>query len=197
MKQVAVLFARHNSIYKMMAGCDVWDRKRNALDWPGGAPIVAHPPCRAWGNLKHLAKPRDGEHKLALWAICQIRIWGGVMEHPFLSGIWKAGLPEHGARDAFGGWVFSAPQHWWGHRAEKKSRFYVVGCEPADMPPIPLKLGEAPCVFSTSGRRRDGSRLRPGDEGYRPEIRKSEREHTPAELAVWLVEVARRCRGMR
>ena len=32
-------------------GFDCWDIERNALNWPGGNPIVAHPPCRAWGQL--------------------------------------------------------------------------------------------------------------------------------------------------
>jgi hypothetical protein len=30
-------------------------------------------------------------------------------------------------------------------------------------------------------------------EDYRPHITKAEREHTPPELALWLVELARRC----
>jgi hypothetical protein len=50
MREVAVLFARADSIYKTLAGCDVWDEARDALKWPGGAPIIAHPPCRAWGG---------------------------------------------------------------------------------------------------------------------------------------------------
>jgi hypothetical protein len=51
---------------------------------------------------------------------------------------------------------------------------------------MPLTLGDAPAVCSTSLRRRDGSR---------PEISKAEREHTPPELCLWLVELARRCVG--
>jgi hypothetical protein len=51
MRQVAILFARKDSIYKTMPGCDVWDIDRDARNWPGGAPIVGHPPCRAWGPI--------------------------------------------------------------------------------------------------------------------------------------------------
>ena len=47
MTQVAVLFARADSIYKTLPGCDVYDIKRDARTWPGGCPVVAHPPCRA------------------------------------------------------------------------------------------------------------------------------------------------------
>ena len=46
---VAILFARSDSYYKTLPECDVWDIERDARKWPGGAPVVAHPPCRAWG----------------------------------------------------------------------------------------------------------------------------------------------------
>jgi hypothetical protein len=36
MREVAVLFARADSIYKTLAGCDVWDEARDALKWLGG-----------------------------------------------------------------------------------------------------------------------------------------------------------------
>lgn len=46
MSGVAVLFARQDSHYKSIAGVDVWDIDRDARKWPGGMPVVAHPPCR-------------------------------------------------------------------------------------------------------------------------------------------------------
>ncbi len=88
-------------------------------------------------------------------------------------------------------------QHWFGHRAEKPTYLYIVGCAPADLPPIPLVLGEATHICGTSGRRRDGGRLHKGDTGWRPEITKAEREHTPVALAEWLLQVARMCGGER
>lgn len=101
---VAVLFARQDSIYKSLPGCDVWDIERDARKWPGGAPIVAHPPCRAWGRLRSFAKPRVGERELALWAVDQIRLHGGVLEHPAGSQLWQEKpLPEPGERDEWGG----------------------------------------------------------------------------------------------
>lgn len=51
---VAVLFARSDSVYKSIPGCDVWDINRDARNWKGGAPIVAHPPCRAWGGILYV-----------------------------------------------------------------------------------------------------------------------------------------------
>lgn len=191
---IAVLFARADSNYKKIAGCDVWDEQRNALSWAGGCPVVAHPPCRAWGQLRKLANPRPGEKELALFAVEQVRRFGGVLEHPKNSTLWpEAGLPEVGQVDEFGGWTLPIFQSWWGHRAEKATKLYIVGCLPRDLPPMPLILGEATHVCGASGRRVGGGRLRKGDKGWRPEITKAEREHTPQALAEWLVEVARRC----
>ncbi len=196
MKTVAVLFARTDSNYKGLPGSDVWDAERDALCWPGGSPVVAHPPCRAWGRLRALANPAPGEKDLAIFAVEQVRKFGGVLEHPKSSTLWPvAGLPIPGKRDACGGWTLPISQRWWGHRAEKPTLLYIVGCEPADIPVMPLALGEAYYICGTSGRRRDGSRLHKGDRGWRPEISKAEREHTPLMLAEWLCELARRCKA--
>lgn len=196
MQTVAVLFARADSTYKTMLGTDVWDAERDARRWPGGAPVVAHPPCRAWGQLRQLANPRPDEKALALYAVEKVRRFGGVLEHPERSTLWPvAGLPAPGERDEWGGWTLPISQRWWGHRAEKATRLYIVGCEPVDIPLMPLALGEATHVCGSSGRRSDGGRLHKGDRGWRPEISKAEREHTPPLLAAWLVELARRCKA--
>lgn len=182
---VAVLFARADSVYKSICDCDVWDIERDARRWPGGASVVAHPPCRAWGQLRHMAKPRDDEKDLALFAVDQVRRFGGVLEHPKNSTLWPvAGLPAVRSFDEFGGWTLPIFQSWFGHRAEKATRLYIVGCRPKDIPGFDLGLGEA--SHTCGGSRRV---LRPN----RPEISKAEREHTPPALALWLVELARRC----
>jgi len=177
---VSVLFARQDSIYKTLTDCDVWDIERDALKWPGGNPIIAHPPCRAWGSLRHFAKPRPGERELALWAVKQVRAEGGVLEHPARSLLWpEAGLPRPGERDEYGGWSLWISQFWFGHRAEKPTLLYIVGCEPSQLPSIPFKLGEATHVIQTRKRT-----------NHRPFVSKAEREHTPIDLAVWLYKVA-------
>lgn len=191
---IAVLFARSDSLYKTIPGCDVWDIERDARRWPGGVPVVAHPPCRAWGGLRALANPRPDEKALAPWAVAMVRRFGGVLEHPKRSTLWPvAGLPAPGKRDEFGRWTLPIFQSWWGHRAEKATLLYIVGCAPADVPDIPLVLGGASHVVGSSGRNRDGSRLHKGDRGWRPEITRAEREHTPPDLALWLVALARSC----
>ena len=183
MQTVAVLFARADSIYKTLGGTDVYDMERDARIYDGPHPVVAHPPCRAWGRLRTFANPRPDERNLARLAVALVREFGGVLEHPAGSTLWTAQkLPRPGERDAFGGWTLAAPQQWWGHKAAKETWFYVVGCEPCDIPDVPLVLGEATHVVQ-SCKRHD----------YRPHITKAEREHTPPDLAVWLVELARRC----
>ncbi len=194
MKTVAALFVRQDSVYKQMPGVDAWDAERDARMFAGGCPVVAHPPCRAWGQLRKLANPRPDEKALALFAVEQVRRCGGVLEHPKASTLWPvAGLPEPMATDEFGGWTLPIDQCWWGHRARKATRLYIVGCLPGDVPQLPMLLGEPGFICGSSGRRRDGSRLHKGDAGWRPEITKAEREHTPEALAAWLVELARRC----
>lgn len=194
-RTVAVLFARSDSVYKTMPGCDVWDIDRDARTWQGGAPVVAHPPCRAWGKLSYFAKPRHDEKDLAVFAVASVRQFGGVLEHPKDSKLWPTvGLPLPGQVDAWGGWTLPISQHWWGHRAEKFTWLYIVGCSPYAAPVIPLHLGDATHVIAQSRvRRKDGTRLRKGMAGWRPEVGKGEREHTPPQLAEWLVELARRC----
>lgn len=189
---VAVLFARSDSNYKALPGCDVWDAERDARRWPGGCPVVAHPPCRAWGALRHFAKPRPDEKELALFAVERVRECGGVLEHPAASTLWPvAGLPDPGAIDEYGGWTLVIDQNWWGHRARKRTRLYIVGCAAIDLPPFPMVLGEATHVVSPSGN------IRKGMPGYRPQLRKAEREHTPPDFARWLVMLAERCQVKR
>ena len=194
MRQVAVLFAREDSVYKTLPDLDVYDKERDARNFSGNCCVVTHPPCRGWGQLRMLANPEPGEKDLAIFAVEQVRRCGGVLEHPKNSTLWPAaGLPEPGKRDEFGGWTLPINQNCWGHRAEKATRLYIVGCEPEFVPEIPLILGAASHVCGSPGRRSDGTRLHKGDIGWRPEITKEEREHTPPDLAVWLVDLARRC----
>lgn len=191
---VTVLFARRDSVYKKLPGIDVWDIERDARLWPGGTPVIAHPPCRAWGRLRHFAKPRCDEKELARYAVRQVRQFGGVLEHPSASTLWTVdGLPKPGHRDDCGGWTLGITQHWFGHRAEKATWLYIVGCEPSQTPQIQMLLGDATHVISQRHRLADGSRLKKGMPGWRPETSKNERERTPYKLAVWLVELARRC----
>lgn len=181
---VAVLFARSDSVYKSLPGCDVWDAERDARKWPGGVSVVAHPPCRAWGRLRQFAKPRTDEKALALFAVEQVRRYGGVLEHPASSSLWAAAeLPRPGEFcDEFGGWTLEVDQFRFGHKAEKLTWLYIVGAGVASIPPIPSRVGNpAYCI-------------RPPKKGLRlPTVSKVEREATPPLFAHWLVDLAFRC----
>lgn len=180
---VAVLFARGDSIYKTMPGLDVYDKERDAKTFKGGAPVVAHPPCRAWSRMRAFAKPEPGEKELAHFAIFQVRENGGVLEHPSGSKLFKDFLPAPGCSDAFG-WTMAVDQFWWGHKARKRTYLYIVGIEPGQLPVMPIVLGDAPYVCCRTSKNNKN----------RPEISKAWRERTPPDFAAWLVEVARRAR---
>lgn len=190
-RQVAVLFARRDSVYKDLENVDVWDADRDARLWPGGNPVVAHPPCRGWARLRMQAKPRLDELDLARFAVAAVRRFGGVVEHPASSSLWPhLGLStprrlsqNSPAGDRFG-FTISVHQWWFGHKAAKATWLYIVGCDPGQVPVVPLRLGE-PDYAVTGLKSKSG--------WWKKEISKAEREHTPAGFATWLIELARRC----
>jgi hypothetical protein len=179
---ISVLFTRKDSVYKSM-NLDCYDIERNALTWAGGNPIIAHPPCRAWGQLAHFANPRPGEKELAIYSINLIRKYGGVLEHPRASKLWKEmNLPLGKQTDEYGGYTISINQSWFGHKAEKKTLLYICGVERNNLPEIPLKFDLIEYVVSSS-RKKAGKK----------EISKADRERTPIDLAKWLIQVAESC----
>jgi hypothetical protein len=194
MRPVAALFCRGDSIYKTLPDVDVWDKERNALNWQGGCPVVAHPPCRGWGRLAHFSNATQEEKDLAPWAVHQVQKFGGVLEHPWTSKLWKhMNLPEVGRRDKFGGFTLNVPQFWFGHKAEKNTSLYVCGLDPKDCPGSPFKLGEPEFVVCQSRDRVKGERINMGknDCRWKPEMKKTERDYTPLIFALWLVDLAR------
>lgn len=160
-----VLFTRKNSPY-LALGCDCYDIDRDALSWSGGQPAIFHPPCRSWGQLSHIAKPRPGERELALWAMAKVRQYGGVLEHPINSALWsESGCLSWGICDDFGGVLIPCYQSSFGHRAPKLTGLYMVGVA---IPEIPK-----PRQTSTTVER----------------MCRAERESTPPELAAFLVDL--------
>lgn len=182
--KVAVLFARSNSVYKRLPDFDVFDIERDARSFDYSTPVIAHPPCRAWGRLRTFAKPRHDEKALALFAVDAVRRCGGVLEHPASSSLWlAAGLPLGLGQDAFGGFTLSVDQFWWGHPCRKASWLYIVGCARSALPVMPFSLALPPKVIAF-GR----NRAAPGCE-----LPKSQRENTPLDFALWLGSLARSC----
>lgn len=161
--------------YARIPGVEVWGVREDARRYAGPWPVVAHPPCGPWGRLSHLCKHQDAEAAPA--AVAAVRRWGGVLEHPEWSKLWqRCGLPLPGAGvDEWGGWSMAVDQRWWGHDARKRTWFYVVGATSPDVPPVPRPVFESPPVLELANQSRERRHL------------------TPPALAVWLVELARRC----
>ena len=188
-RPVTALCVRSDSIYKTL-GVNCYDATRDCRNYHGPNPVIAHPPCGRWGKLKRMSQATDEEKSIGPWAVAQVRSFGGVLEHPAYSTLWKAaGLPRPGKTDSYGGYTLDIDQYWWGHRAQKRTWLYVCGCNPRNVPAIPIKLGTAPRVITN----RPG--LKSGQPGYRKKVTKRERDATPPELAQWLVELASRCVG--
>lgn len=140
-RTVAALYVIHGGPYYGLADVEPWGLpERDAREYAGPWPVVAHPPCARWGRYWSggpSAKVRrelgddDGCFSSALAAV---RRWGGVIEHPQASHAWKAhGLlpPPWGggwvAAGDFLGWTCCVEQGNYGHRARKATWLYVVG----------------------------------------------------------------------
>ncbi len=84
---VAALYVDPRGPYPKLLGPETcWDEARDARTYAGPWPVIAHPPCRNWGLLKHLATGDDSD--CAPRAVEQVRAFGGVLEHPARSSLW-------------------------------------------------------------------------------------------------------------
>lgn len=182
---IAVLCVRPDSVYKRRAGCDCFDKQRDARSFAGGMPVIAHPPCRAWGRLRHMAKPAPGERELALFCVNKVLENGGFLEHPAGSTLWDyCELPkpnESTLSDHL--YTLQVDQYNFGHRARKRTWLLVKDVRRKSLPPMPIRPGDPEYVVNTT--------LRRGQPGHRPSLSRRYREATPFELALWMVEAIR------
>lgn len=170
---IAALFVCRSSPYWSIPGVDCYDAIRDARTYAGPFPVVAHPPCRGWGNYRHKSKHTPEELDLGRWAVGAVRRFGGVLEHPAGSMLWRdQGLPRPGGSDG-AGFCMGVQQFDFGHRALKPTWLYVCGA--SDLLSPLLVFGDAFRTVESMGR--------------------PERERTPLAFALWLVEQARLCRG--
>lgn len=178
---IAVLFARPDSRYKELDGYDVYDINRDARNYCKPYPVIAHPPCRAWGMLSHMANPRPDEKQLAYFALAQVRLCGGVLEHPAGSRLWKeAQLPlENEFPDEFGGFTVEVDQYDFGHVAHKQTKLYICGVSRNQLPAMPPK-NLAPTDRSICGNVKGTKRCT-----------QYQREYTPDALIEWMTKICR------
>lgn len=139
---IAALYVTAGGCYFGIDGVDPWDEARDARDYCGPHPVVAHPPCQRWGKFWHgsTRKPHQfqmGDDKGCFAAALGcVRAFGGVIEHPADSHAWKRfGLaaPKRGAgwvqADGkwSGGWTCYVEQGHYGHISRKGTWLYAHG----------------------------------------------------------------------
>jgi hypothetical protein len=178
---IPVLFTADRSVYDILPGFDPWPASRNALNYHDHLPVIAHPPCRLFGRLRSFSNAPASEKELAYFAIRVIRRLGGVLEHPESSTLWaELSLPKGLEIDNFGGFTMSIDQHWFGHKARKRTWLYIVGCRPAQVPDYPI-LFDYPTHTVSKGPR------------SKPllELSAKARSATPVNFALWLQSLVR------
>lgn len=167
-----------------------WDEARDARKYEGPWPVVAHPPCGAWGALRHLNKRNDAD--CGPRAVAQVQRWGGVLEQPKGSRLWAhCNIPEPFAVPSEDEWGFSieVEQVSWGHVARKKTWLYIVGVE-YQLVIDGLRVGGTPTHWASGMRRHP----RKGSGGFVPPGIKvcsaPQRRRTPVAFAEWLISLA-------
>jgi hypothetical protein len=177
---IAALYVDPKGPYPSMQGVDCWDEARDAKRYVGPWPVVAHPPCGPWGRLKFLCKYQDPN--CGIRAVAQVRCFGGVLEHPSNSSLWKrCGLPNPGEpADAWGGYTVAVRQVAWGHCCAKPTWLYVVG--------VPLARVES--EIRVGGE--ETHRVTNGSRGktHLPRASATDIRRTPPPFAQWLVSLA-------
>lgn len=177
---VAALYIDPRGPYPKMPGVDAWDEVRDARRYAGPRPVVAHPPCGPWGQLRQFCTRQSRE--LAPLAVAQVRQWGGVLEHPRGSLLWReCDLPKpDDAPDAWGGWTLFVEQVAWGHACTKPTWLYFVGVDRA----------YAEATRSTGGRATHEVHPRRDREKRLVPASSQMRRRSPPAFAAWLVACA-------
>lgn len=185
--------------YVAIPGVDPWGIGHDATKYPGPYPVVAHPPCGHWGRYSHRA--HDDGHTGPI-AVAQVRKWGGCLEHPKDSKLWQeCGMPRPGELpDHAGGYSILVFQRDWGHRADKPTWLYIVGCPRESLPSFPS--AQPPRDRWTPKKRslrslQDLHRHSSGTRGLIELMSKTQRQLTPPAFALWLIELAKKCVAAR
>lgn len=196
--QVAALYVETNGCYFGLDGVDPWDEQRDARQYDGPWPVVAHPPCQRWGALAAVNYARwGGEHnrpgndggcfKAALQAV---RKWGGVLEHPAKSKAFAhygIAVPRGAGwqKTDCGGWVCEVWQSAYGHRANKATWLYAFGVNPPELN-----------WRRVIGTHQVGFQDRRGKSRNKPVLRPYEARATPLAFRDTLLRIARSAKSL-
>ena len=190
---IAALYVDRGGAYDRIPGIDLWPIDRDAREYPGPWPVVAHPPCQRWGRLGAAAYQRWGgehnrpgnDHGCFAAALSAVERWGGVLEHPAQSHAWPTFGIQRPARGCWTqtrvGWTCEVAQSAYGHRAIKMTWLYYVGC---NQPP-------ALCWIRPKGTHQIGFPDRRGRARNRPTLRGKDASATPPLFRNLLIELSR------
>lgn len=202
--KTAALYVAKDGPYFGLPNVDAWDEARDARNYKGPFPVVAHPPCERWGrywsggpSAKVRRKKGDdgGCFDRALWAV---RNFGGVLEHPAHSHAWDYyGIP---LPEKKGWWIHpwkkfalcEVAQGHYGHPAEKLT--WLLVCWKGD------KISLPPIIAGRcAGKRRldegfhskeERVRARAAGQAPRPRLSKTQNIHTPIAFRDLLLSIA-------
>ena len=141
MKVIAALYVETDGPYADLEGVDAWSIERDARRYSGPHPVVAHPPCKRWGNYWYGSPSSPTRYNLGdddgcfAHALYAVRTFGGVIEHPEGSAAraWF-GLPDYprlgwgwrNQADKYGGRSCLVTQGRYGHASRKATWLYAV-----------------------------------------------------------------------
>jgi hypothetical protein len=191
---IAALYIDPRGPYPELLSADAcWDEVRDATRFSGPGPIIAHPPCKSWSQLRRVAS--DETAWIGPVAVQQVRAYGGVLEQPACSKLWKAcNLPPPGARDLIG-FTIEVAQCNWGHVARKRTWLYIVGASPEVEIAIRQEAAAMPRLEPThwcSGRSKH-KRVSSAKPAGIKIASAEQRRRTPIAFAKWLISIAQRC----
>lgn len=204
---IAALFVEASGVYSCLPDVELWPKERDARNYAGPWPVVAHPPCERWGRYwggspttwPRLVKGDDGGCFAS--ALSSVRRWGGVLEHPEASAAWKRfGLvapPRAGGWVAadwvqgWHGWTCCVEQGAYGHVARKATWLYIHGI---DMPPLIQWKAKGTFLRLHDGFHSAEERRRAVKTGICQRLSKRQRAATPIEFRDLLLSIAAQCR---
>lgn len=194
---VAALFVETGGSYFGVPGIDAWDEPRDAREYAGDLPVVAHPPCERWGAMAAVNYARWGgehnrpgnDHGCFESALYSVERCLGVLEHPAKSRAFTHyGIPKPvsvGWNKTPHGWVCEVWQSAYGHRANKATWLYYVGRRP------PFELDWSRPV----GTHQVGFHDQRGKDRNKPTLSRKEARHTPPRFRDTLIALAVHARG--
>jgi hypothetical protein len=145
---IAALYVETGGCYFGLDNIDPWDKTRDAKNYAGPWPVVAHPPCQRWGKFWHGSTRKPHQFKMGAdggcfaYAIAAVWSHGGIIEHPADSHAWA--IFDIPAPPREGGWVSAGPNAWtccvyqghYGHLAGKPTWLYVYGVRRDQLPEL-------------------------------------------------------------